>query len=198
MTYTAEITNKKLVHQWGLGNYRLGRFGANRPIRTREGLIYMVVAGFVRLVGKNGNIIQIVGEGGIFEVSEGIEAIAQSNTSIVWLRWDELKIWKGFKTEVVEAFRDRSRFQVKLLNVLSETLSNDRVLAFITLLASEYGLTTDIGLTLPFAMTHQQIADTLAITRVTVTRVMAELRLERKIAVSEGSIVRLYTPLLTA
>jgi CRP-like cAMP-binding protein len=79
---------------------------------------------------------------------------------------------------LLEAISQRHRQSQALLALLGLRRVEERVRGFLELLASDYGHPCEQGLRLDLRLTHQDLAGALATTRVTVTRVLGQLREE--------------------
>ena len=90
----------------------------------------------------------------------------------------ELRAEPTLAVALLEAISQRHRQSQALLALLGLRRVEERVRGFLELLASEYGQPCDQGLRLDLRLTHQDIAGALATTRVTVTRVLGQLREE--------------------
>ena len=62
------------------------------------------------------------------------------------------------------------------LAVLVEKKVEEKVKRFLELIATEYGKPLDGGLMIEFKITHQDIANAIGSTRVTVTRILSKLQ----------------------
>jgi CRP-like cAMP-binding protein len=72
-----------------------------------------------------------------------------------------------------------------MLALLSKRQTSERLIGFLSFLAQEYGKKTPQGTRIEVQMTHQQIADAICTTRVTVTRLLGILRKASLIKVSQ-------------
>ncbi|MEY3751433.1 MAG: hypothetical protein RLZZ186_1852, partial [Cyanobacteriota bacterium] len=79
---------------------------------------------------------------------------------------------------LVKAMTSRMRQSEALIALLGLRRIEDRVRGFLELLAQDYGQPCEQGLLLNLRLTHQDIANALSTTRVTVTRVLGLLREE--------------------
>ena len=70
----------------------------------------------------------------------------------------------------------RYRQTESLLALLGLRRVEERVRGFLELLAKDFGELCEAGLRLNLRLTHQEIASALSTTRVTVTRVLGQLR----------------------
>ncbi|OUW49908.1 MAG: transcriptional regulator, partial [Synechococcus sp. TMED187] len=77
---------------------------------------------------------------------------------------------------MVNAVAARVRQTEFMLSLLGLRRVEDRVRAFLELMAQDYGQPCDQGLRVGLRLTHQEIASALSTTRVTVTRVVGQLR----------------------
>lgn len=98
------------------------------------------------------------------------------NTTVIWLHWAELEQWPSFRQEVLAAFQHQYQRKLFWLNVLGQRRTLDRLHGFLTLLIEDYGEPCPQGYYLPFSLTHAQIGNAINSTRVTITRLMGELR----------------------
>jgi CRP-like cAMP-binding protein len=72
-----------------------------------------------------------------------------------------------------------------LLALMGLRRVEERVRGFLELLSQEYGQPCDQGLRLNLRLTHQEVASALGTTRVTVTRVIGNLREEGWLQIDE-------------
>jgi CRP-like cAMP-binding protein len=79
---------------------------------------------------------------------------------------------------LVKAMTSRMRQSEALIALLGLRRIEERVRGFLELLAQDYGQPCDQGLLLNLRLTHQDIANALSTTRVTVTRVLGLLKEE--------------------
>ena len=77
---------------------------------------------------------------------------------------------------MMNAIAARYRQSEQFLSLLGLRRVEDRVRGFLEMLVQDYGLPCDAGLRLNLRLTHQEIASALSTTRVTVTRVLGQLR----------------------
>ncbi|MCT7950717.1 Crp/Fnr family transcriptional regulator [Ancylothrix sp. C2] len=130
-----------------------------------------------------------VGAGQPFEIVAqspfSLQAYAHvDETSVIWMYWHDLENWPHFRREVLDAFRYQHQRQLLWLATLGQHRTIDRLLGLLTLLVEEYGEPCEWiqkgevqrGYCLPWSLTHSQIASAIGSTRVTVTRLMGQLR----------------------
>ena len=76
------------------------------------------------------------------------------------------------------AFAAQARQATDLLKILHYRQVEERLLQLLCWLVTQLGYTTADGVCLPLGLTHQELADAIASTRVTVTRTLRQLELE--------------------
>lgn len=214
-----QITRPFLVWQniihWAQEHYRHRVFCRDERIPSREGLLYLVQSGAVRLVSasplfavlddseeaRSGHdseqaFLGFVGAGEPFELVNRspltMNAYAHwDQTQVIWMYWNELDNWPHFRREVMEAFRYQHQRKLLLLSALGQRRTIDRLLGFLTLLVEEYGETSNGWVGLPWPLTHAQIGSAIGSTRVTVTRLMGRLRQEGILEIQRDNLIYL-------
>jgi CRP-like cAMP-binding protein len=201
----------QIIREWAKDHYRDRSFQKGERIPTRQGLLYLVEKGAVKIVGKitesplnnnnnNNNeeedeaFLGFIVGGEPFEIAMktpyNVQAYAHvDNTSIIWLYWQDLDNWPHFKTEILNNFRLQHQRKLLWLSVLGQKHTIDRLLSFITMLIEEYGQVYENGYYLPYPLTHAQIASAIGSTRVTVTRLMGKLRQMNLISIGENGLI---------
>lgn len=212
------ITWQKIA-DWAKVHYRERIFDKDEAIPVREGLLYLVGQGAVRLMGQtqvslpqenetpSSNIDEELesdnlGEAFLGFVSSGqpFEIVAESfcylqayahveDTQVIWLYWRDLENWPRFRKEVYEALRYQHQRKLLWLSALGQRKTIDRLIAFLTLLIKEYGEPCEEGYCLPYILTHAQIGSTIGSTRVTVTRLMGKLRRGGAIVIRHDNLI---------
>lgn len=81
--------------------------------------------------------------------------------------------------DLAERLRSRIRQQEAWAALQARPANEERLLGILSLLAEQFGITTDAGVLLDLRITHQQLAGALGITRPTVTRLLNILRRRR-------------------
>jgi len=189
------------IIDWAQEHYRHRIFSRDERIPSREGLLYLVQSGCVRLSSLAPNSSPVVDdtseegeEGdlsqaflGFVSTGEPFELVSRQpltmaahahadQTQVIWMYWNELDNWPHFRREVMEAFRYQHQRKLLLLSALGQRRTIDRLLGFLTLLIEEYGEPIQDKVCLPWSLTHSQIGSAIGSTRVTVTRLMGRLR----------------------
>jgi CRP-like cAMP-binding protein len=185
------LTFPELI-QWGQAHYRDRTFNKEDFIPTRQGLIYFVHQGVVRLTSQPTNFIEPARDSpptilGLIGADRPFEILAQpplvfgayahiDQTSVIWLYWNELIQSPNLHLAILEAFRQQQQFQLLLLGLLGQKPTLDRLLSFLALLMTQDGEPIADGYRLPYPLTHAQIGSAIRATRVTITRLMVKLR----------------------
>jgi len=188
------------IIDWAQEHYRHRTFCRDERVPSREGLLYLVQSGCVRLSSFAPNtfieddspeefdetdlsqaFLGFVGSGEPFELvsRQPLTMVAHAHadqTQVIWMYWNELDNWPHFRREVMEAFRYQHQRKLLLLSSLGQRRTIDRLLGFLTLLVEEYGEPAQDKICLPWPLTHAQIGSAIGSTRVTVTRLMGRLR----------------------
>lgn len=192
------FNNWQELCNWGRSHCRQRIFQKDQPIPTRPGLLYLVNQGAIRLIGFSprhpqhqlrenesieGIFLGIIATGQPFEITEHPDTIIRAEahlqqTSVIWLYWHELVHSLSLYTKVLEMFRQQHQRKLVWMSILAQKRTVERLIGFLRLLALEEGEMTDQGYYLPYPLTHAQIASAIGTTRVTVTRLMGELRQE--------------------
>ena len=79
---------------------------------------------------------------------------------------------------MMRAVGARLRQSETLLSIVGQRRVEDRVRCFLEMLANDYGIMTPDGIRINVRLTQQDIANALSTTRVTVTRVIGQLKKE--------------------
>jgi CRP-like cAMP-binding protein len=104
------------------------------------------------------------------------EVYALTHVGILRLKWEEVEDSDVLVRELNRSLIQRLRHTEVMLALLSERQTSERLIGFLCFLAQEYGKQTSQGIRIDVQMTHQQIADAISTTRVTITRLLGVLR----------------------
>jgi CRP-like cAMP-binding protein len=104
------------------------------------------------------------------------EARALADCDLLCLSCDEVAQSPHLAVALLQGLGARYRQSEALLALLGLRRIEDRVRGFLELLANDYGQPCAHGLRLDLRLTHQEIANALSTTRVTVTRALGSLR----------------------
>lgn len=187
------------LRQWAAEHYRTRTFFREERIPTRSGLLYFINSGFVRLEStlkiqtadnptteSTNTVIAFLGEDQPIDIFDNeqisFQAIAQTDrTEIFWVYWQDLERWRHLKRTVLQHLQYQHQRQLILRSILGQRKSIDQLLYYLDFLAYSYGQMVDEGRKIPFLLTHEQLASVLGTTRVTVSRLLGQLRDEGKI-----------------
>jgi CRP-like cAMP-binding protein len=106
------------------------------------------------------------------------QATTLADTDLLCLPASELRRQPRLASAMLEAVMQRYRQSQSLLALMALRRVEERVRGFLELLVSDYGHPCEQGLRLHVRLTHQDIASAVGTTRVTVTRVIGQLRQE--------------------
>lgn len=106
------------------------------------------------------------------------QATTLVDTDLLCLPANELRRQPRLASAMLEAVVQRYRQSQSLLALMALRRVEERVRGFLEMLVSDYGHPCDQGLRLHVRLTHQDIANAVGTTRVTVTRVIGQLRQE--------------------
>lgn len=107
---------------------------------------------------------------------EAFEARTLCDSDLLCLSLEEVHRDPRLSLVMLEAVTRRYRQCQALLALMGLRRVEERVKGFLELLALDYGQSTPEGLRLDLRLTHQEVASALGTTRVTVTRVIGQLR----------------------
>jgi Crp-like helix-turn-helix domain len=209
------------VCHWAQENDRCQQYQKDAVVSCESGWIYFVQRGVVRLHGRQisdslpsfansstakgvidspkdstPSLLALVGTGQPFELGRDphlqIQVTAHiRNTEVLRIRARELSLVPGFEMDTLQAFRYQHQRQMLRLNNLTRGRTVDRLLGYLHLLAEEFGEEDNAGLHIPFVLTHSQLAGAIGSTRVTITRMLGELRKYGEISISGGNKISL-------
>jgi len=146
--------------------------------------LWLVIRGMVKLgcVTVEGDelLLGLAGPNEIFGESlagpEAYEARTLSECDLLCLNYKDFNQHPSLAEMLIQAISHRQRQSQLLLALMGLRRVEDRLKGFLELLALDYGVSCDEGLRLTPKLTHQEIANALGTTRVTVTRIIGQLR----------------------
>jgi CRP-like cAMP-binding protein len=199
------------IINWGQTHYRDRIFQKDERIPTRSGLLYLVELGAIRLVDRGQLSIDITKdfEGiensseiflGFIQAGEAFEIVSRppfkieafahiEPTKVIWLYWHDIDNWNNFRRELLDLFRYRQQRQLLWLSTLGQQRAIDRLFGFLSLLIEDYGTPCELGKCLPYYLTHAQIGSAIGSTRVTVTRLMGQLKKQGLIVIQKDNLI---------
>ncbi|MFN9629932.1 MAG: Crp/Fnr family transcriptional regulator [Cyanobacteriota bacterium] len=107
---------------------------------------------------------------------EAYEAKTIGDCDLLCLPHSDFDLQPSLAAVLVKAISQRQRQSQSLLALLGLKRVEDRVRGFLELLAVDYGVACAEGLRLTPKLTHQDMANALGTTRVTVTRIIGQLK----------------------
>lgn len=156
--------------------------GSSVPLLRNH--LWLVVRGMVKLgcVTIHGDevLLGLAGPNELFGDSlagpEAYEATTLCECDLLCLSHGELEIQPSLVPALMKAISQRQRQSQAMLALMGLRRVEDRVRGFLELLALDYGVACSQGLRLTPKLTHQEIANALGTTRVTVTRIIGQLK----------------------
>lgn len=196
--YSALITDE--LRKWAAAHYRTRTFFREEKIPVRSGLLYFVNSGFVRLESTIQSIhdeatnefvdtvIAFVGADQPIDIFEteciSFQAIAQTDrTEIFWVYWADLEQWSSLRLAVLENLQYQHQRQLVLRSILGQKRTVDQLRLYIEFLVNLYGEDQPGGRRIPFLLTHDHLASVLGTTRVTISRLISQLKEEDKVCI---------------
>lgn len=156
--------------------------GSSVPLLRKN--VWLVVRGMVKLsaISVQGDelLLGLAGPdepfGDPLSNVQAYEARTLIDTDLLCLSCEELASSPHLALAVLQGMAARYRQSEAMLALLGLRRIEDRVRGFLELLANDYGQPCEQGLRLNIKLTHQELASALSTTRVTVTRVLGNLR----------------------
>jgi CRP-like cAMP-binding protein len=111
-----------------------------------------------------------------FTTLESYSAIALTDVDLLRLNWRDVQDSPRLAMDMNQLLARRLRQTESLLALLGKRQTSERLLGFLAFLAREFGQETPKGIFLDVRLTHQQIANIVGTTRVTVTRLLGTFK----------------------
>lgn len=111
-----------------------------------------------------------------FTLLNPYEVYSLTQVDLLRLSWSEVQRSDDLMRELNHTLIQRLRHTEVLLALRSKRQTSERLIGFLAFMAQEYGKPTPQGIRLDVQLTHQQIADSISTTRVTVTRLLGALK----------------------
>ena len=165
-------------------NHNLVSMAAGSPVPLLKGHVWLVVRGMTKLLTSSMNgdeaLLGLVGPGEPFgeplSQVDPYEAITLSQCDLLCLRWDQLTSDPSLSRGMLLATAKRYRQVEALLALMGQRRVEERLRSFFELMAESYGQRCEQGVRISVRLTHQDLANLLGTTRVTVTRFIGQLR----------------------
>lgn len=114
------------------------------------------------------------------------EAIAFTDVELISLNQIEIENSPALAQEILQQINRRLQTTEALLSVIHQNPVSYRLQALLLLLAQEIGEQTPEGIRLGFRLSHQQLADLIGSTRVTVTRTLKLLEKQAWLSIDKS------------
>lgn len=158
--------------------------GQTIPLNTRE--VWIVCRGVVQLstLYPSGDeaLLGLAGPSMPFGLPltllQPYQATALSDVDLMRLTMTEIEQSPSLTQGILRHINRRLRQTEALLALVGHRRVRDRLCNLLLLLAQEFGSPTDEGTRLMVRLTHQHLANAIGTTRVTVTRLLGQLRTE--------------------
>lgn len=146
--------------------------------------LWLVIRGIVRLgsITIHGDelLLGLAGPNEIFGDSltgiDPFEVCTLTDCDLLCLSLSDLRQDTRIAQALIGAIMHRQRQSQAMLALLGLKRVEDRVRGFLELLATDYGNLCEDGLRISARITHQDIANAVGTTRVTVTRIIGQLK----------------------
>ena len=170
---------EELYQERNLWHYRAGRV---IPLCRDD--VWIIYRGIVQVQtlhpSGDESIISLIGPmmplAQKFTTLESYDTYALTDIDLLRLTWKDIQASPQLSMEMNQLLALRLRQTESLLALLGRRHIGDRLIGFLGFLAREFGQQTPDGIFIDIHLTHQQIANVLGTTRVTVTRFLGILR----------------------
>ena len=181
---TTNIGSVKLMLEEFYKGRALWSYASGKRIPLFEDEVCIIYRGMVRtqtlqpggeesILGFMGPMMPVARK---FTLLNPYEVHALTHVDLLRLSWDEIERSDDLVRELNRSLIQRLCHTEVMLALLSKRQTSERLIGFLSFLAQEYGKKTPQGTRIEVQMTHQQIADAICTTRVTVTRLLGVLR----------------------
>ena len=162
----------------------LVHISAKSSIPLLKNQIWLVVRGAVVLSAMNKDnkvaVLGFVGPGQSFGAPlsriDGYNALALCNCDFLCLSIDEAYNSGSISQVIFQSIVARNNYAESFLVVLGIKNTKEKVKAFLEMLALDFGHVVEGGIVIGFKINHEQIANALGFTRVTMTRMLNDLK----------------------
>ncbi len=155
-------------------------------ISLEKNNLWIVVRGVVKLESKSSQgddiLLGLAGANEVFGAPltkvQPYEAKALADCDLLCISTEEVKASPALALALIEGISARYRQAELFISLLGLNLVEERIKGLLSLLADEYGCPCKDGCLISLRLTHQDLANALGTTRVTVTRIIGSLRVE--------------------
>ena len=149
-----------------------------------KGKIWIVLKGFIKLrvprVDGDELILGFLGPNQVFgepfSLIDDCSPFALINSELLYIPVQEAYNSPPLAIAIMESLSLRNRHSELNVAVLVNKNVEEKVKAFLELMATDFGTPVAEGLKIDFRMTHQDIANAIGSTRVSITRILSKLR----------------------
>ena len=149
-----------------------------------KGRLWIVVKGVIKLRAPRSDgdesILGFVGPnqvfGEAFSLIDHCSPFALVDCELLEFPAEEVYNSPTLALAILESLSLRHRSTELNLAILLEKTVEEKVKAFFELIATDFGHPVEEGLMIDFKITHQDIANALGVTRVTITRILSQLQ----------------------
>jgi CRP-like cAMP-binding protein len=181
---TTNVGSLKLILEELYKGRPLWSYAPGKRIPLFEDEVCIIYRGIIRTQtlhsGGEESILGLVGPmmpvARKFTLLNPYEVYALTHVDLLRLRWEEIENSDVLMRELNRSLIQRLRHTEVMLALLSKRQTSERLIGFLSFLAQEHGKQTPQGVRIEVQMTHQQIADAICTTRVTITRLLGVLR----------------------
>ena len=181
---TTNLGSLKLILEKLYEGRPLWSYASGKSIPLFEDEVCIVYRGIIRtqtlqpggeesILGLAGPMMPVARK---FTLLNPYEVYALTHVDLLRLKWEEIETSEVLTRELNRSLIQRLRHTEVMLALLSKRQTSERLMGFLSFLAQEYGKHTPQGIRIEVQMTHQQIADAICTTRVTITRLLGVLR----------------------
>ena len=157
---------------------------SGEKVSLSKSYIWLVVRGVIKIqtltLDGEISILGLVSSDNVFgetlSTSNPYEAYAMGNCDLLPISLIEIEQNPTLSISIFNALRKTYQQTEMLLSIKSIRRMEDRIKSLFIFLAERYGRECKDGIVIDIRLTHQEIANLLSTTRVTVTRIMSDLK----------------------
>ena len=180
----ANVNNLKIMLEELYRGRPLWSYDSGRRIPLFEDEVCIIYRGIAHIrtlqSGGDESILGLVGPmmpvARRFTLLTPYAVYALTHVDLLRLKWEEVESSHVIMGELNSALIKRLRHTEVMIALLSKRHTSERLIGFLSFLAQEYGKQTLQGTRIEVYLTHQQIADAICTTRITITRLLGVLK----------------------
>jgi CRP-like cAMP-binding protein len=159
-------------------------YSAKQKIPLYEDDVWIVYRGFVQIqtldYSGDESILGLLGPMmafcRAFTDLDSYGATALTNVDLLRLSWKDTQKSPALAMEMNQLMIRRLKQMEILLTLVNKKLVEERLMSFLVFLAREFGKESPEGIRIDICLTHQQIANMLATSRISVTRLLGAFK----------------------